>query len=280
MNRDTFTSRLVRRRPAVAGLALTALAVLAALLAPALAPHHPLAIPDHPGSQMLAPSPAHPLGTDAFGRDVLSRLLFAARSSLAIAGAASLLAAALGAAVGLSAALGPRWLDALLMRTVDAALALPRVFLLLAAFALFETMSRSAIILLLGATGWFATSRLVRAHARQLREADFVAATRALGGGTGAILRHLLPHVGSTIIVSATLDMGNVILLESGLGFLGLGLQPPEPTWGGMILEGRFVMTSAPWVAIAPGLALTLAVAGFNLLGDGMRDALDPRRTP
>lgn len=271
--------KLPLRGPALAGLVLTCLTVLVAAAAPLVAPHDPIEISDPVGARLLAPSTTHLLGTDAFGRDVLSRLLFAARGSLAVALAAALLGSLLGAAVGLAAALGSPRLDAVLMRAVDAALALPRVFLLLAAFALFETMSRPAIVLLLGGTGWFATSRLIRAHARQLRDSDFITATLALGGGRLTILRHLAPHVAATLVVCTTLDVGSVVLLESGLGFLGLGVQPPDPTWGGMILEGRNVLVTAPWVALAPGAALTIAVVAFNLLGDGLRDALNPRRT-
>lgn len=260
------------------GLALAVLAVLAAVAGPSLGGADPLAVLDPVHRALERPSAEHWLGTDALSRDVLARLLHGARYSLAIGLASSLLAAVVGGAVGLGAALaGPRT-DALLMRSVDVLLALPRVFLLMVAFALWEHPGLAAIIGVIAATGWFETARLVRAHARTLRHADFITAVAALGGGRLRVARHLLPHVGATAIVSATLDVGAVILLEAGLSFLGLGLRPPSPTWGNMILEGRSLLFAAPWVALAPGVALTFTVLAFNLLGDALRDALDPRR--
>ncbi len=271
--------RLRANRGAAAG-ALAALALLAvAVLAPLLAPHDPLAMPDPVGLRAAAPSLRHLLGTDAFSRDVFSRLLFGAPVSLTVGIASAALAVLIGGVVGFAAGLGPRPLDAALMRSVDVLLALPRVFILLAVLALWESAPLWAMVTLIAATGWFGTSRLVRAHVQALKRADWAAATVALGGGRRRLVRHLLPHVAATIIVSATLDVGNIILLEAGLSFLGLGLKPPTPTWGNMILEGRDLLFTAPWVALAPGLALTITVIAFNLLGDGMRDALDPRRT-
>ena len=269
--------RLRHRPTAMAGLMAAALIVTAALLAPLLPLHDPLAMPDPVGLRAAAPSAAHWLGTDIFSRDLLSRLLFGARVSLTVGIGAALLAALLGSAVGFAAGLGRPAVDAVLMRGVDVLLALPRVFLLLAIFALWEGVSLGIVILLIAGTGWFGTSRLVRAQVRQLRDSDWARATRALGGGRARLARHLLPHVAATIIVSVTLDIGNVILLEAGLSFLGLGMRPPTPTWGNMILEGRTLLFSAPWVAVAPGIALTMTVIAFNLLGDGLRDALDPK---
>ncbi|HEX7949891.1 MAG TPA: ABC transporter permease, partial [Candidatus Limnocylindrales bacterium] len=204
------------------GAAAAGALVLVALLAPLLAPHDPLAMPDPVHLRAASPSLQHLLGTDAFSRDVVSRLLFGARVSLVVGIASSLLAVLIGGAVGFAAGLGPRPLDAALMRGVDVLLALPRVFILLAALALWESAPLWAIVALIAATGWFGTSRLVRAHVRALRNADWAAATVALGGGRRRLMRHLLPHVTATIIVSATLDVGNIILLEAGLSFLGL----------------------------------------------------------
>jgi peptide/nickel transport system permease protein len=235
-------------------------------------------MPDPVGLQGAPPSLTHLLGTDAFSRDVLSRLLFGARVSLTVGIAAALAGAVIGGGVGLAAGLGGPLVDAGLMRAVDVLLALPRLLLLMAAFALWERVPLWATVTLIAATGWFETSRLVRAAVRQLRRADFVTASVALGGGRRRIARHLLPHVASTLIVSASLDIGGIILLEAGLAFLGLGTRPPEPSWGNMILEGRALLFTAPWVALAPGIALTATAVGFNLLGDGLRDALDPRR--
>jgi peptide/nickel transport system permease protein len=270
-------SRFARRWPAVLGLGAVLLIVLAALLAPAIAPHDPLAMPDPVGLRAAPPSWPHLLGTDAFSRDMLSRLLYGARVSLAVGIASALIAVLLGGAVGFAAGLGSPAVDALLMRGVDVALALPRVFILLAALALWDDVPLGAIILLIALTGWFGVSRLVRSHVRRLAAEPWAAATTALGGGRRRMMRHLLPHVAATIIVSATLDIGNIILLEAGLSFLGLGLGPPTPTWGNMILEGRDLLFTAPWVALTPGLALTVTVIAFNLVGDGLRDALDPR---
>ncbi len=273
-----FLRRTFAHPAALAGLALAALALLGALLGPWLTGADPFAVLDPVRRALERPSAAHPLGTDALSRDVLARLLFGARISLGIGLASSALAVLIGGAVGLGAALAGARVDAVLMRGVDVLLALPRVFLLMVAFALWERPGVAAIVAVIAATGWFETARLVRAHARTLRDADFVTAVTALGGDRRRIARHLLPHVGATAIVCATLDVGTVILLEAGLSFLGLGLRPPTPTWGNMILEGRSLLFAAPWVALAPGVALTLTVLAFNLLGDALRDALDPRR--
>ena len=271
--------RAARAHPAaVGGAAVLAAIALAAVLAPLLTAHDPLSMPDPVAGQRLAPSWGHPLGTDGLSRDVWSRLLHGARVSLAVGLGAATLSALLGGLVGLASGLARPALDAALMRTVDVLLALPRLVILMAVFALWEGMPVWAVLLCIASTGWFETARLVRGHVRTLRTADFVQAARALGGGPLRVARHLLPHVGATVIVSAALDVGDVILLESALAFLGLGLGPPAPTWGAMILDGRSFLFTAPWIAIAPGLALTVTVLAANLLGDGLRDALDPRR--
>jgi len=259
-----------------AGGVITAVMLLAAILAPLLAPHDPLAISDPVRNQLLPPGNGHLLGTDAFSRDVWSRLVYGARVSLFVGIGAAAIATLIGAAVGFAAGLGSAFTDGVLMRIVDVLLALPRLFLLIGAFALREEMPLGSIVLLIALTGWFETSRLVRAHVRELRGADYVTAAVALGGGRRSVARHLLPHVGATLLVSATMDIGAIILLEAALSFLGLGVRLPQPSWGNMILEGRSLLISAPWVALAPGVALTITAVGFNLLGDGLRDALDP----
>jgi peptide/nickel transport system permease protein len=265
-------------RPAMAlGAAVVVLVIGVAVLAPVLAPHDPLAMPDPVGLRAAPPSADHWLGTDAFSRDLLSRLLYGARISLAVGILGATLSVMVGGAVGMAAGLGGAAMDTVLMRIVDIAMALPRVFILLAALALWEGAPLGAMILLIALTGWFGASRLVRAEVRRLLAEPWASATLALGGGRRRLLRHLLPHVASTIIVSATLDIGNIILLEAGLSFLGLGIGPPTPSWGNMILEGRALFFTAPLVALAPGFALTFTVIAFNLLGDGLRDALDPK---
>ena len=260
------------------GLALVAGLYLVALLAPLLAPYDPAAQLDLLGGRLLGPSLAHPLGTDSFSRDVLSRLLYGARLSLWIAALAVLLAVTLGTAVGLAAGLAGGWVDVLLMRAVDAALAIPRVFLLIVVLALWEQGGVVALILVLGVTGWFGTSRLVRAEVQSLKGRDFVLAARALGLPDGRIaLRHVLPNVAAPIIVTAALGVGNTVLLEAALSFLGIGVRPPLPSWGNMIEEGQAFLATAPWQAIVPGLAVVGTVMAFSLLGDALRDAWDPR---
>jgi len=269
--------RFLADRVALAGLAAVALIALAAALAPALAPYAPNAMPDPVRLQHLPPGAGHLLGTDAYSRDILSRLLYGARVSLAVGIGAALASVIVGAAVGLAAGLGGPLLDGALMRGVDVLLALPRIFLLMIVLAVWNDVPLPVLIVLIAASGWFETSRLVRQHARALAGSDFVTAARALGGRTRHILGHLLPHLASTIIVTATLDIGNIILIEAGLSYLGLGVRPPTPSWGNMILEGRNALFTAPWEVLAPGLALVLTVIAFNLVGDALRDALNPR---
>jgi peptide/nickel transport system permease protein len=272
-------ARFRAHRVALAAGALVVLLALAALAAPLLAPADPLAQPDPVALQNQPPSASHPLGTDRFSRDVMSRLLYGARVSLGIGAAAALLAVVLGAGVGLAAGLAKPAVDQLLMRSVDVGLALPRVFLILLVLALWENAPPGIVVVLIALTGWFQTSRVVRALVLRLRESEFVHAARALGSGRwGLVRRHLLPHLAPTIVVSATLDVGNIILLESGLSYLGLGIRPPAPSWGNMIQDGKDQLLSAPWVAAAPGLALLVTVVAFNLFGDGLQDAFDPRR--
>ncbi len=271
-------ARFRTRRVAVAAGVLVLLLARAALAAPLLAPADPLAQPDPVALQNQPPSAQHLLGTDRFSRDVLSRLLFGARVSLGVGAAAALLAVLLGAGVGVAAGLASPAADQLLMRSVDVGLALPRVFLILLVLALWDDAPPALVVVLIALTGWFQTSRVVRALVLRLRESEFVHAARALGTGRwGLARRHLLPHLAPTVIVSATLDVGNIVLLESGLSYLGLGIRPPAPSWGNMILDGKDQLLSAPWVAAAPGVALLVTVVAFNLLGDGLQDALDPR---
>jgi peptide/nickel transport system permease protein len=270
--------RFRRNRGAVVGAVVVAALMLAALYAPLAAPADPLAQPDPVRLQNRPPSAAHLLGTDPYSRDVLSRTLYGARVSLVVGVGAAVLAVLLGAGVGLAAGLAGRRTDQLLMRGVDVGLALPRIFLLLALFAVWEQVPSAAVLGVIAATGWFQTSRIVRSAVLSLREADFVAAARALGApGREIVVRHLLPHVAAPLIVSASLDVGNIILLEAGLSYLGLGVRPPTPTWGNMIMDGKDVLLAAPWVALAPGIALVLTVAAFNLAGDGLRSALNPK---
>jgi peptide/nickel transport system permease protein len=226
----------------------------------------------------MPPGLGHPFGTDQLNRDILSRVVTGARISLRVALLAVALSMTLGAAVGLVSGYLGGVVDAALMRLVDGALAIPRLFILLLVLAVWERVPVLALILLIGATGWFATSRIVRAEVLRLREEAYVRAAEALGARRRRIIfRHLLPNVVGPLLVTATLAVGDVILLEAGLSFLGLGIQPPMPSWGGMILDSKEVLVSAPWAGIFPGLAIVITVLSANLFGDALRDAVDPR---
>jgi len=224
------------------------------------------------------PGHGHLFGTDQLNRDILARVASGGRISLTVATLAVTLAMTLGALVGGVAGFYGGWVDEALMRLVDGALAIPRLFLLLILVAVWEQMPVPALVVVLGATGWFATSRIVRGEVLRLREAEFVQGATALGAGPGRIIfRHLLPNVAGPLLVAATLGVGEVILLEAGLSYLGVGVQPPTPSWGGMILDARPLLTTAPWASIFPGLAIVTSVLAVNLLGDALRGALDPR---
>jgi peptide/nickel transport system permease protein len=258
------------------GALLLLIVTVAAVVGPWILPD-PLAQPDILAGS-LPPGPGHPFGTDQLNRDILSRVVTGARISLAIALLAVAVSMTLGAAVGLVAGYRGGVLDAVLMRLVDGALAIPRLFMLLLVLAVWERVPVLALIVLIGFTGWFATSRIVRAEVLRLREETYVRAVEALGARRGRIIfRHLLPNVLGPLLVTATLAVGDVILLEAGLSFLGLGIQPPTPSWGGMILDSKEVLVSAPWAGLFPGLAIVITVLSANLFGDALRDVVDPR---
>lgn len=267
-----------RHRPAMLGLVLVSGLAVIALITPYLAPYDPAAQgADIVATRFQPPSWAHPMGTDRFGRDVFSRVLYGGRVSLAIGLLAIAIAVTLGSLIGAVAGYARGWVDAVSMRTVDLLLSFPRLVLLITIVALVEP-SVLVITLVLGLTGWMGTSRLVRGEVLSMREREFVLAARALGFGAPRILfRHILPNVASPIIVAATLGIGNTILVEASLSFLGLGVPPPAPSWGLMVAAGKDVIVDAPWIALFPGLAIVLTVMSFNLIGDGLRDALDPR---
>jgi peptide/nickel transport system permease protein len=249
----------------------------AAIVGPAFLPD-PLAQPDILGGS-LPPGLGHPFGTDQLSRDVLARVVAGARISLSVALLAVALSATIGAAVGLIAGYWGGLVDAALMRFVDGALAIPRLFILLLTLAVWERIPVAALVLLIGASGWFGTSRLVRGEVLRLREESYVRAAEALGARRRhVIFRHLLPNALGPLLVASTLGVGDVILLEAGLSFLGLGVQPPTPSWGGMILDSKEVLVSAPWTGVFPGLAILITVLSVNLFGEALRDALDPRR--
>lgn len=269
--------RFMRHRQAVLGLLLTVLLALTALMAPLVAPHDPDEQTDIVATRYQPPSVEHPMGTDRFGRDVFSRVVYGARISLMIGFLAVAIAISIGTAVGAIAGFLGGWLDTTLMRGVDLLLSFPRLVLLITLVALFEP-SIALITLVLGLTGWMGTSRIVRGQVLTVREMEYVTAARVLGFGPARILvRHILPNVLTPVIVAATLGIGNTILAEAALSFLGLGVQPPTASWGNMVASGRDTMLNAWWITTFPGLAIVLTVMSFNLVGDGLRDALDPR---
>jgi peptide/nickel transport system permease protein len=259
------------------GLLALGLIVALALLAPPFL-QDPRAQPDIVHGVLLPPSATHWLGTDHLSRDVLSRVILGARVSLAVAAGAVALSITLGALVGLLAGYLGGWFDLLAMRLVDGALAVPRLFLVLLIAAVMDHVPLGVLIIAIGTTGWFGTSRLVRAEVLRVRQLEFVSAAEALGAGRRRVIfHHLLPNVLGPIVVATTLAVGDVILIEAGLSFLGLGVQPPTPSWGGMIFEARSDIVSAPWTSLAPGLAIVLTVLAVNLVGETLRAALDPR---
>ena len=267
---NAFSSREGR----IGAFALISIALLAAVL--------PWLLPD-PSAQCLScgalpPSLHHPFGTDALGRDVLSRVVGGARISLTVALVSVLMSVTLGGLIGTVAGYAGGWVDSLIMRGVDGALAIPRLFVLLLVLAMVTPIPLWLLILVLGTTGWFGVSRIVRGEALRLKQENFVQAAQALGArGHRIILRHLLPNTAGPLLVAATLGVGDVILLEAGLSFLGLGIQPPTPSWGGMIRESGEYYVTKPWTSIFPGLAIVVTVLAVSLIGDALRDRMDPR---
>jgi peptide/nickel transport system permease protein len=272
----------MRLEPIARG-ALIVLAVLyfLALLAPLIAPYSQSHQVDIVNMSSRPPSLDHPFGTDRFSRDVLSRALFGARVSLIVATLAVLVSAVVGTLYGLTAAVLGGVVDTLLMRVLDALLAIPRVLLLIAILALWSPVPLWMLIILLGITGWFGVSRLVRAEALTIRERDYVIAARSLGAGTARVmLRHLLPNVLAPVTVATTLGIGNVIALEAGLSFLGIGVREPMASLGTMFQDGTEAFAGTWWAALFPGVVIVTTVLCFNILGDALRGLLDPRQLP
>jgi ABC-type dipeptide/oligopeptide/nickel transport system permease subunit len=227
------------------------------------------------------PAAAHPFGTDALGRDLLSRVLHGGRVSLALGLGVEVVAAAVGVAIGLLAGYYGGWRDSALMRATDVVMAFPSLILAIGLIAVFERPGLDKVALVLVALGWTTIARVVRGEVLSLKERDYIQAARALGVRHRVVLlRHLLPNAIGPIIVTATIGVGGNMIAEAGLSFLGLGAQSPTISWGTMLAEGQTFLVSAPWVAFFPGAALLLAVLGINLLGDALRDLLDPRFKP
>ena len=269
--------RFRAHKPAVVGLVVFLFFLGVSLLAPLIAPYDPSVQTDPAVERYQSPSASHLFGTDKFGRDILSRVIFGARVSLGVGVSAVLLATLLGTLVGAASGYAGGRVDDAAMRVVDGLLAFPRLLLLLTLVAFFAN-SIWLVVAVLALTGWMGFARLIRAEVLVLKESDFVQAAVAGGVGRGRIVwRHLIPNTLGTVVVAATLRFAMLILLESYLSFLGLGVQPPTPSWGGMVFDGREVLVAAWWVSAFPGLAIVGAVVACNLVGDGLRDALDVR---
>ena len=270
-----MASRALRNPLSVAGLIIIGTLIGLAIVAPLVAPYDPTKT--DVVNRLAPPSAAHWFGTDALGRDILSRVIYGSRVSLRIALLAAVIATAIGVPLGIVSGYFRGRTDDLLMRLTDMFMAFPSLILAMAiAAALRPTLEN--VIIAISLAAWPAYARLARSVTLALREETFVEAARASGATSGRILRrHVLPGVLSPVVIQISLSMGGIILTAAGLGFIGLGAQPPTPEWGVMIAEGRNFITQQWWVSTFPGIAIALVVLGFNLLGDGIRDILDPR---
>ena len=270
-----FWYRFSRNKLAVAGSVVVVSLFIVSMLAPWISPYDPGEI----NLQMVlaSPSAAHPLGTDQLGRDVLSRMIWGSRISLKVGFVAVGIAVVIGAILGAMAGYYGRWIDAVVMRFVDVMFCFPSFFLILAVIAFLEP-SIWNIMIVIGVTGWMGITRLVRADFVSLREREFVQAARCIGANDFRIIFvHILPNAMASILVAATLGVAGAILTESALSFLGIGVQPPTPSWGNILTAGKDNIDIAWWLSLFPGLAILITVLGFNLLGEGIRDSLDPR---
>jgi peptide/nickel transport system permease protein len=273
--RNRAWQRFKRFTPGVAGLIAVIALILVAVFAPVLAPHDPTEV--HTRLRGAPPSAEYPLGNDSIGRDVLSRLIYGSRVALTVGLGAITIALTIGVAIGATAGYFGGGLDQVLSRVVDTLMAFPTLALLITLNAVLGG-SLLTVVVIIGMTQWASYARVSRAEVLSLREREFVAAARGIGAPTNQIMtRHVLPNMVGPLIVLASLDIGAIIILESALSFLGLGVKPPTPSWGGMLADGRAFIRTYPHIAIVPGLAITMSVLAFNLVGDGLRDALDPR---
>lgn len=267
--------RLVRHSSLLAGAVIATIVVMSAVLAPRLAPYDP--IEQSFSDQLLRPSLTHPFGTDEFGRDIFSRVIYGARIALVVGVVADGIAAVLGVVLGVASGYFGGLTDAWLMRSVDVMLAFPYLLLAMIVVAILGPSLVNAMIAI-GVVYTPQFARVIRSAVLQIKEEDFVEAARATGAGWFRILsKNILPNILSPILVMATLTVGFMIVETAGLSFLGLGASPPTPEWGSMLATGRSFMLTAPWIATFPGLAILITVIGFNLIGDGLRDLLDPR---
>ncbi len=280
INAQSFAAQtfhyLMRNRLAVIGGALVLVVFILAIFAPIISPHNPSDIDIK--NILIGPDLRHPFGTDELGRDVLSRMIWGSRVSLEVGFVAVGIATLIGILLGSIAGYYGGHIDSAIMRFVDIMLSIPTIFLVLAVIAILEP-SILNIMIVIGLTSWMEPARLVRAEFMSLKERDFAIAARAIGATDARIIfRHILPNGLSPILVSATMGVGGAVLIESALSFLGLGVQPPTPSWGSLLSSGKDNIEIAWWLSAFPGLAILVTVLGYNLLGEGIRDALDPRQ--
>ena len=275
MTAHRFVRVLRRNAMFILGLIIVLGVTFAAVFAPLIAPSDPNEL--HLDAILKAPCAEFPLGTDRLGRDVLSRLLYGGRVSLWVGFVAVGISISIGALLGLVSGYFGGLVDEIVMRFVDIMLCFPSFFLILAVVAFLEP-SLFNIMVVIGLTSWMGVARLVRAETLTLREREFVSAARLAGTSTWRIMtRHILPNAMAPVTISAILGIGGAILIESGLSFLGLGVQPPQASWGNMLMDGKSVIEEASWLSLFPGLAILITVLGYNLLGESLRDFLDPR---
>ena len=270
-----FWNRFRKNKLALTGSAIVVFFFLLSIFAPWISPYDPGAI--NLQTVLSPPSTAHPLGTDQLGRDVLSRMIWGSQISLKVGFVSTGIAIFIGMILGAVAGYYGRWVDTLIMRSVDIMLCFPTFFLILAVIAFLEP-SIWNIMIIIGLTGWMGITRLVRADFISLKERDFVQAARAIGASDFRIIfSHLLPNAMASLLVAATFGIAGAILTESALSFLGIGVQPPTPSWGNILTDGKDNIDIAWWLSLYPGMAILLTVLGYNLLGEGIRDVLDPR---
>ena len=279
VGKRTVARRLLSNRSALAAIALLLAIIVPCVAAPLFAPYNPveqqeiLKLKNHP------PSALFPFGTDQVSRDVLSRVLYGGRVSLAVAFIATLVSISLGTAYGAIAGFAGGVVESVMMRILDTLLSIPRLLLLIAIFAAWRGLDVGDFILIVGLTGWYGLSRIVRGQVLAIKGEEFVVSARALGASRARILlKHILPNILTPVIIAASLGVGHVILLEAGLSYLGIGVQPPDPSWGSIIQDGSDQITSgAWWISFFPGMAIVLTVMAFNVLGDALREALQQR---
>ena len=272
---STFSQRLLHNKLAMAGLVVVLLLFAVSLFAPAIAPYDPNAIDLK--NILMPPGRGHFLGTDQLGRDILSRMIWGARISLKVGFVAVGIATLIGTILGTISGYYGGIVDMLIMRAVDLMLCFPSFFLILTVIAVLEP-SIWNIMAVIGFTSWMGVARLIRAEILTIREREFILAARSQGAGDlRIIIKHIIPNAMAPVLVSATLGVAGAILTESALSFLGIGVQPPTPSWGNMLTAGKDNLEYAWWLSLFPGVAILLTVLGYNLLGEGIRDALDPR---